>query len=439
MTPIALATAAATSTEPATAAALAARSWDWAIFIIVYIGVAIGTLPFTRLNRSAIALLGAIALIAAGRLSFPQATDQIDWRTLALLFALMLVAANLRVAGFYDKVIAQIVAHANRPLVLVSSVALAAALFSAIFANDIVCLAFAPVLCQAILRAGRDPLPYLITLATASNIGSAATIIGNPQNMLIGQTAHLSFPHFFLAVSPLVLLCLALNILIVTLVYRSRLFAPAGRPRIDHDEPPARFRPWHVAKTLLIMAALMAVFLFTGVPREVAALVAAALVLISRTQDPRKLFALVDWELILLFIGLFVVIGNVQQHGLLSGFMRGLQRRQFPLYSLFPFTLITAALSNIVSNVPAVLLLKPGLPLPASPADPITHTWYLLAVASTFAGNLTLLGSIANLIVAEQAKKKGVLVSFADYLKAGIPLTLATLALTIAWFWFLGT
>ena len=193
-------------------------------------------------------------------------------------------------------------------------------------------------------------------------------------------------------------------------------------------------RPWHITKALLITAGLVGAFLFTGVPREITALVAAGLVLVSRTQDPRKLFALVNWELILLFIGLFVVIGNVQQHNLLTGAIADIQASGVKLYHPVPFSAVTLVLSNLVSNVPAVLLLKPGLAVPVSTADAVTQTWYLLAVVSTFAGNLTLLGSIANLIVAEEAKPQGVALTFVEYLKVGVPLTIISTVLAVVYF-----
>jgi Na+/H+ antiporter NhaD/arsenite permease-like protein len=424
---------------------------DWLIFGIVYLGIAVGTIPFTRLSRSAIALLGAIAVVALGRLDFLRATEGvIDWTTLALLFALMLLSASLRVSGFYTRIIRLILDHTHKPWILLIGVVAASALLSAIFANDIICLAFTPVLALALQKAGRNPMPYLIALATSSNIGSAATIIGNPQNMLIGQSAKLPFGHFTLVVAPLVLVCLILNVLAVAFIYRKQLFSPESR--VLSPEPEARppslktqdsglippdVRPWHIAKALLITAGLVAAFLFAPVPREIAALVAAGLVLISRTQDPRKLFALVDWELILLFIGLFVVIGNVQQHGLLAGVMADIQAR-VPLYHPLPFSAVTLVLSNVVSNVPAVLLLMPGLAKPLAPIagaiDPVTYTWYLLAVVSTFAGNFTLLGSIANLIVAEQARPLGIRITFLEYLKTGLPLTVVTTALAVVYF-----
>jgi Na+/H+ antiporter NhaD/arsenite permease-like protein len=421
--------------------------YDYLIFGIVYLGIAVGTIPFTRLSRSAIALLGAIAVVALGRLDFTYVTTHnIDWTTLALLFALMLLSASLRVSGFYTKIIQLILDHAHKPWTLLIGIVAASALLSAIFANDIICLAFTPVLAVALKKAGKNPIPYLIALATSSNIGSAATLIGNPQNMLIGQSAHLNFAHFTLLNAPLVLACLLLNVLAVALIYRKQLFAtipslttpalsPTPSPLTTDPWPLATPspRPWHITKALLITTGLVACFLFTPIPREITALVAAGLVLISRTQDPRKLFALVDWDLILLFIGLFVVIGNVQQHNLLTGAMTQIQSR-VPLYNPLPFSTVTLILSNLVSNVPAVLLLKPGLAIPTSPAAPVTYTWYLLATVSTFAGNLTLLGSIANLIVAEQARPHGILLSFREYLKVGLPLTLVATALAVLYF-----
>jgi Na+/H+ antiporter NhaD/arsenite permease-like protein len=359
----------------------------------------------------------------------------VDWTTLALLFSLMLLAASLRVSGFYTRVIELILAHAHKPWALLAGIVAASALLSALFANDIICLAFTPVLAVALQRAGKAPVPYLIALATSSNIGSAATIIGNPQNMLIGQSAHLSFGHFSLVVAPLVIVCLALNVLAVALIYRRELFGPQPPRKMEMEGAAALepVRPWHIAKALLITAGLVGAFLFTGVPREITALVAAGLVLISRTQDPRKLFALVDWDLILLFIGLFIVIGNVQQHGMLNSSLAAVQSH-VRLYDPLPFSVVTLVLSNIVSNVPAVLLLKPGLAVPAGTGDPATHGWYLLAVVSTFAGNLTLLGSIANLIVAEQARPHGVKLTFVEYLKVGLPLTAVVTGLAVVYF-----
>jgi Na+/H+ antiporter NhaD/arsenite permease-like protein len=412
---------------------------DWAIFLVVYAGLALGTLPFTRLDRATLALLGGVAVVATGRMTFGEALHTIDFATLALLFAMMVLSAQLRVGGFYAQVVRAIVSHALRPWTLLIGVVAASAVLAAIFANDIVCLAFAPVLCVGLQAARRKALPYLIALATSSNIGSAATLIGNPQNMLIGQTGRLAFGHYTLVVAPLVAACLVLNVAVVAWVYRASLFGPGAATEecgagagLSGLGLPALER-WRVGKTLVITAGLVGVFLFAPVPREVAALAAAGLVMVSRKTDPRKLLALVDWNLVLLFIGLFVVIGNVQRAGLMDASMRALRDAGVQLHTPAALAGVTLVLSNLVSNVPAVLLLMPGLPA-AGAGGGATGLWYLLAVVASLAGNLTLLGSIANLIVAEQSKPHGVEIGFAEYLKTGLPLTICNTVMAVLYF-----
>ena len=410
-------------------------SWlDLAIFLATYVGLALGDIPGTRLDRSSVALLGAVAVLLLRRLSFSQAITQVDFATLVLLVSLMVISAQLRLAGFYQWAAHRVVTLARSPSALLAAVIIVAAAFSAVFANDVICLVFTPVLCLALNRAGRDALPYLMALATASNIGSAATLIGNPQNMLIGQTAHLSFAAYAATVSPLVLVGLALNFLVVYVVYRRRLFAAPRPPATGAPSDPGGGTPvqWNlIHKTLAIMAVLLAAMLVGGylhLPRPVAAMAAGGLILISRQTRPRDLFALVDWPLILLFMGLFIVIGDAQRHQLIQPVIQAVAHVGFSLQAPAPLTAVTLVLSNLVSNVPAVLFLKPALPLGLTPA------WYLLAVVSTFAGNLTLLGSIANLIVAESASRYSIRLGFLEYLKVGVPLTLATSGLTLLYF-----
>ena len=425
---------------------------DAIILALTYCGLALGTIPGTRLDRSSIAMLGAIAVLLFRRMSFSTAMGQIDFGTLALLISLMVISAQLRLAGFYHFVVNKIVSAADRPWILLMAVTGTAALLSALFANDVICLIFAPVIVVAFKRAGRDPIPYLMALATAANIGSAATIIGNPQNMLIGESGKLSFAGYTLAVFPLILASLILNVLAVALVYRHRIFSPAKatasgtagttNAAMVMDDPPeapslqaqAPAVQWAmVVKCLLIMAMLLVALIFGNffsLPRPIAALAAAGLVLVSRKTRPRDLFAMVDWNLILLFIGLFIVIGNAQVHQLLQPAMHALKVHGINLQSRGPLAAVTLVLSNIVSNVPAVLLLKPAI------AAHATTLWYLLAVVSTFAGNLTLMGSIANLIVAEQSGRYAVRLSFGEYLKVGLPLALATTAMAVLYFKF---
>ncbi len=420
---------------------------DLIIFALTYMGLAMGTIPGTRLDRSSIAMLGAIAVLLFHRMSFSAAMSQIDFGTLALLISLMVISAQLRLAGFYHFVANKIISAAGRPWTLLIAVVGTAALLSALFANDVICLIFAPVIVVAFKRAKRDPIPYLMALATAANIGSAATIIGNPQNMLIGESGRLSFAGYTLAVLPLILAALILNVLGVALVYRRRIFnatkiasaephntvtAMDDLPKTPEPQTVAPAVQWAmVAKCLLIMTMLLVALIFGksfSIPRPIAALAAAGLVLVSRKTHPRDLFTMVDWNLILLFVGLFIVIGNAQAHQLLQPAMHALKAQGVNLQSRGPLAAITLILSNLVSNVPAVLLLKPAIPAHAA------ALWYLLAVVSTFAGNLTLLGSIANLIVAEQSARHSIRLSFVEYLKVGFPLALLTTAMAVLYF-----
>jgi Na+/H+ antiporter NhaD/arsenite permease-like protein len=416
--------------------ALGAVYWpDGLIFAATYIGLALGAIPGTRLDRTGIAVLGAVAVLLARRMSFDNALAQVNFPTLFLLVSMMIISAQLRLAGFYEWVVRRMVAMAHRPTQLLGGVIFSSALLSALFANDVICLIFTPVICVALYRAGRDPIPYLMALVTASNIGSAATVIGNPQIILIGQTAHLAFGAYSLTVVPLVVVCLILNYAAIRVVYHRRLWAPAEPPPVPIGslQQPGVAQQWDmIIKALVIMGLLLLAMIFgdaLNLPREIAAMAAAGLILISRKTNTKDLFALVDWNLIMLFIGLFIVIGDAQQNHLIQPIFQGLQRAGISLNSHLSLAGVVLVLGNIVSNVPAVLLIKPVIAPLA-----VTNTWYLLAVVSTFAGNLTLLGSIANLIVAQQAETCSVRLAFTEYLKAGVPLTLLCTALAILYF-----
>ncbi|MCK6561570.1 anion transporter [candidate division KSB1 bacterium] len=401
------------------------------IFVATYLGIAGGRLPGLQINRTGIAIFGAIMLMVAGALTVEQATATIDYSTLLLLFGLMILSAQLRVAGFYRLVARQVLAFAHRPFTLLVGIVLASALLSSVFANDIVCLAFTPALCEVAQTARRNPLPYLIALATSSNIGSVATLIGNPQNMFIGQASGLDFGSYLLVMAPVTLFGVAANALVVRWIWRAEFTTGAenaGLTPLPHEL--VAFKPDYrsIKKTLLITGLLLAAFLL-GWPRDLCALAAAALLLPSRRNPSEKLFALVDWNLIMLFIALFVIIGALQQRGLMEQALAGLAGAGIHLDQPVVLVSLCTLLSNLVSNVPAVLLMQD---IPGATA----RLWYLLAMASTLAGNLTLLGSIANLIVAEKAAGYGITLSFIDYVKVGLPLTLITVIAGTFWVLF---
>jgi Na+/H+ antiporter NhaD/arsenite permease-like protein len=397
-----------------------------AIFVVVYLGMILGGLPFVQLDRTGVALLGAIALVAVGDLTPEQAALSIHLPTLLLLFSFMVISAQMRLGGFYAWVTLRVAALPLGPSALLGAVIAVVAVLSAVFSNDIVCLAIAPVLADACLRRGLDPVPFLLALACAANVGSAATLIGNPQNMLIGSVLKLPFAGYFLeAIVPVALGLVALWAL---LAWRLRdhgdaatVAAPARR---EDDHPP--LDRWQTAKGLAVAAVLVLVFLFTDWPREVAALTGAGILLMSRRLHSTHMLGLVDWELLILFIGLFVVNHALAHTGLTAQAVQALAANGFPLIEPVPLFAATLVLSNLVSNVPAVMLLLPAATQPFSGP--------MLALVSTLAGNLVIVGSIANIIVVDAARRRGIAIDWRRHARTGVPVTLATLAITAAWF-----
>jgi Na+/H+ antiporter NhaD/arsenite permease-like protein len=405
------------------------------IFCVAYCGIAVGGLPGLTIDRTGIALLGAIAMVGAGILPLQKALSSIDAPTLLLLFGLMLVSAQLRLSGFYTRAALALGGLTARPRGFLLLLMVVSGGLSALLVNDIVCLAFTPVLVGAVLRARLNPVPYLIGLACASNIGSAVTLIGNPQNMLIGQMAHLAFGPFLVWCALPVLLSMAAAYGILLWLYRGRLgmgfssAAPAEAERTTFagaDLIPRPESPWQIAKGLLVGAAVVALF-FTPIPRETVALVAGGVLLCSRHMDARRLLGMIDWSLILLFCGLFIVTAGIETTGLPERLMGWLARHEVSVANPYALTGVGAVLSNLVSNVPAVMLLMRFM------GDAKPEAWYVLALASTFAGNLITIGSIANLIVIEQARGLGVTLTFREHARAGVPVTLASLAIILGW------
>lgn len=391
-----------------------------AVFVLVYAGMLIGELPGLALDRTGVALLGAIVLIVTGRISLAAAGDALDGPTLALLFGLMVVSAQFRLGGFYTHLTRQLGSRAASPERLLALLVTASGILSALLANDIVCLAMAPVVVEICARRSLAPVPFLLALACAANVGSAATLIGNPQNMLIGQTLGLSFAGYLLdGVVPA-----ALGLAIVYAVVRPLLrHAPPSAPIAPVAAP--EFDRWQSAKGGLALAGVVAAFLLAPWPRELVALAAAGVLLCSRRMASREILGLVDWQLLVLFIGLFVVNRAFADTGAPAAALAALARAGIDLAHPAWLYAAAALLSNAVSNVPAVMLLLPAAGHPVAGSA--------LALASTLAGNLLVVGSIANVIVIEEARRLGVEIDWRQHARAGIPITLATLAVAAAW------
>jgi Na+/H+ antiporter NhaD/arsenite permease-like protein len=401
------------------------------IFLVVYVGMVLGGLPFLQLDRTGIALLGAIALISVDALSLEDAARSVHLPTLILLFAFMVMSAQMRLGGFYDWVTRRLVARSLSPPLLLGTVIFAIGGLSAVFSNDIICLAVAPILIAACRRRGLDPIPYLLGLACAANIGSAATLIGNPQNILIGQTLRLSFAGYFAeAVLPVVLgLGVCWGVIVWQTGDRWRYAETTSVAPVAGEAPmeASPLQTWQSAKGLAVATVLLVAFLFTSWPREHVALAGAGVLLMSRKLHSRKMLGLVDWQLLILFIGLFVVNHAVQMTGVIPKLLAYLAGAGVDIGHPVSLFVTTFLLSNMVSNVPAVMLL---LPVAQHPLD-----GPLLALVSTLAGNLLIVGSIANIIVIDAAAKQNIQISWQRHARTGIPVTLITLAITAAYLW----
>lgn len=388
-----------------------------AIVTITYLGIAIGRWPLIKSNRATISLMGVGLLLVFRQIQFEELVDFIDFDTLVLLFSMMIINANLKMAGFFTWAGGALVKSTRSPRIFLLAEILLVGLLSALFVNDTICLMFTPFVLNLALSIGRNPIPYLIALATASNIGSVATLTGNPQNMIVGIASGISYLDFSRALLPVAILGLGSVWLVITRFYRYE-FEPGTFPALPPSEEV--LNRWMLVKVLVITGGMLVAFL-AGVPIALASFLAACLLLFTRRNSPQTVFAEFDWSLLVFFSGLFIVSGALEANGV--------TQRLFELTDLgkktniWSFSLITVVLSNLVSNVPAVLLLRPVVQLLPDP----TAGWLTLAAASTLAGNLTLLGSVANLIVAEIADRYRVTLSFWEYTKAGLVITCLSL------------
>ncbi len=395
------------------------------IFAGSYVALAIGRIPGLSIDRAGIALVGAGLMVASGALPLDDAYQAIDLDTITLLLGMMIVVANLRLSGFFAVANGWVGAHARRPLILLGAVVATAGVFSAFLVNDAICLVLAPLVLELTLALGRRPVPYLLAVAMASNVGSTATITGNPQNIMIGSFSHIPYTKFALALGPVALVGLIVTVALIALCHRAEF---VGAARLAAPRAKVEVNRVLVIRALLATLVMIALFFAGVVPAKAAIIIGGLLLLTRRVKSPR-VYAEIDWSLLLMFAGLFIIVAGAQ-HALLGpdivAAVGRLHLDQVPMLSA-----VTAVLSNLVSNVPAVLMLKPFV---AALQDRDT-AWLTIAMASTLAGNFTVLGSIANLIVVQRAAVAGVTIGFWDYFRVGAPLTLITLAIGTLWLW----
>ncbi|MEJ5306632.1 MAG: anion transporter [Ignavibacteria bacterium] len=389
------------------------------ITIITLTGIAIGSLPKLRMNRATISLVGATFLVLTGAISLDDAYRSIDLDTITLLLGMMIINVNLGISGFFQLVASKIIHFSKSPGQLLILIIFSSGILSAIFLNDTICIMLTPLIVEIAISLKRNPIPYLIALAASANIGSAATMIGNPQNMIIGMSSKIPFLKFTGALIIPSLLSLLILYIIIILIYKSEF-----KKENFEKFPEFNFR---IYKPLFVKC-IVAGFIFVGMiilnfPLPLSALTSASILLVTRRLKPQRVFIEIDWSLLVFFASLFIITGSIEKNAL--------SKKLFDLIEPIAkgnsglFAVSSAILSNIVSNVPAVMLFKPLIGQFINPEK----AWLILAMSSTFAGNLTLLGSVANLIVAESAKRYGVKLEFVEYLKVGVIITIISIAI----------
>ena len=395
------------------------------IFFGSYFVFALGKFPWMKIDRPGAAIIGGVLMVAFRIVGAQEALQSIDFATIVLLFSMMLVVANLRVGGFFET-LAEWLIRRLHPHHLLPTVIFTSGLLSAFLVNDIVCLVMTPFVLHVARRLGLPPVPYLLAVATASNIGSTATITGNPQNMLIGSVSGISYLDFILHLGPVAVGGLFLNWMLLHHIYLKGVSDTVSVeealsvPDLLHE----RMRKKPVFVLVVVLAGFLA-----GVPPALIAAIGAALLLITRTVEPSKVYERIDWGLLVFFVGLFIIVAGAERAGLTKSLLQPVAT--WDLHTIGVFVPLTALVSNLVSNVPAVMLLRT---LVVDFPDPHSG-WLALAMASTLAGNLTITGSVANIIVVERAGAEGVHVGFREYLRIGLPVTVATLIWGSAWLW----
>jgi len=396
------------------------------VFLLVYLGMILGTLPWLKMDRASVALGGAVALLAAGELGQAEALASIDYGTLGMLFGLMLISVQLQVAGLYAAISGMVARLRASPPLLLALLTAMVGVLSAFLTNDVVAVAMTPVVLAIALRRGANPLPFLLAIALAANAGSVATIIGSPQNMLIAQRLDISFGGYLVYALVPALLALLVIWAVLALAYRGQWTLDQGNAPKPDAVPEPSLDLWETIKGLLVLGFILYAFVFTEWDRGMVATVAGVLMLFNARFMSRSMLERVDWDLLILFVGLFIVNGAFAKAGFATQLVTWLGGVGIDLHDADVLFAVTAVLSDITSNVPTVMLL-----LPFAGHDPLSGP--LMALASGLASNLIIIGSLANIIVVDAAAAKGFKISFGDFAKIGLPVSAVTLAIAYLW------
>ncbi len=403
------------------------------IFIVTYTGIIFTRLPRMNIDRPSAAFFGAVAMILFGVITFDEAIRAIDFNTIALLLGMMIIISTLELDGFFEWIATRTLSVAETPFKLLVILTLITGIASAFLVNDAVVLLFTPVIIGICRTLRMNPIPFLIAEILASNIGSAMTITGNPQNMLIGINSGISYGHFLLFLLPVSLAGLAVVIYAVKWHYPLVITPQFPDAEIKIKTATAElergvsynYRSMRYSAPIFI---LVIVLFFMGrllkLSIPLIALIGASLILLLGRVKPSKVIRQVDWVLLLFFASLFIVVHGVEKAGLMDYILNHVKLTE-NASGLAGLHLVSLVLSQVVSNVPFTVIMLPLMKTANSEV-----MWLALASASTLAGNATIIGAMANLIVIETARSKGVKIRFMEFFRIGIVVTVISMLLS---------
>lgn len=399
------------------------------VFLLVYVAMGFGKLPGFKVDRTGAAIIGALAMMAADSITPPHAWNAIDYRTIGMLFGLMVVSASFVVSGFYSWTANRVAMLKVSPPALLAVLIGVGGILSALLTNDVVVVAMTPLLVSISLSRGLNPIPFLLGFCFAANNGAAGSLIGSPQNMIASQGLDISFVGLLEASAIPALLSLPITWFVLVWLYRKRWYIAKDETQTTVSTMQENLNVWETTKAGVITLAVIIAFIVSDIPRELIALTAAGFLLLNRSIASSDMLKLVDGNLLLLIMGLFVVNAAFASTGIPQQLLDDLRTHGVDLNNPFALFLVTGVLSTIVGNNPSVMLLVPFL-TPDGNADALGAA---LVLGSGFSSNLLVFGSLAGIIVVEQAAAYGVKISFSEFAKSGG--VVAALCMILAAIW----
>ncbi|HDN2513506.1 TPA: transporter [Providencia rettgeri] len=399
------------------------------VFLLVYVAMGFGKLPGFKVDRTGAAIIGALAMMAADSITPPHAWNAIDYRTIGMLFGLMVVSASFVVSGFYSWTANRVAMLKVSPPALLAVLICVGGILSALLTNDVVVVAMTPLLVSISLSRGLNPIPFLLGFCFAANNGAAGSLIGSPQNMIAAQGLDISFVGLLEASAIPALLSLPITWFVLVWLYRKRWYIAKDETQTTVSTMQENLNVWETTKAGVITLAVIIAFIVSDIPRELIALTAAGFLLLNRSIASSDMLKLVDGNLLLLIMGLFVVNAAFASTGIPQQLLDDLRTHGVDLNNPFALFLVTGVLSTIVGNNPSVMLLVPFL-TPDGNADALGAA---LVLGSGFSSNLLVFGSLAGIIVVEQAAAYGVKISFSEFAKSGG--VVAALCMILAAIW----